>query len=682
MDLLKRIITATALASLLASSARSQKIVSACYFADKPFPQYMNLWQEGWSFKGDDGLKLVYATPDMPLGGYVFVHFKNTGSKPMTITDLTIEGIKMSEALAKNWIPERLDQRYDSSILISKLPKAQIEKLKDAGWPLWWMPEPLTVQPGAEGEIRIRLKRSPKPELLKIGIVTDQGTINASVNRDKVQPRFASIGFSPDLKTVYLYPTHQQADAKPSRVLIDGADLTNLSIISADPRLSTSSIVVKPGKPIQMMTYHTFRVEYADGSAAQSGIRAWGHDMIYGVWSSPGRIADPETALKSFIDDYAAHNVNCVMPYVVGAERQYFDSDAGWEYCESKGVGRMTHWPSKKYVETILFAQDEPDATDANFQEVPPKDRLGGCGQWLVEWSRALRDRAPKTPVLLNIDNTYKPENWYVYHQLPDIPCVDPYYTEQQDFADTEHPFYFAYHTRPTYVRAVAEISQSSCQPKPLHVILLSCSYERPDGTMGRLPTPEEKRMEVYYSIGAGARGLSYWMFPSNCTGADTPEARALWTEVGLMGAEVRTAADLITCSCPVELPVKASAFLLAKTLLCGPDTVAVVVVNENVACDRLGTVVKPCEDARVALTLPEWLEAKDAFLVSHHGTSDIPWSAAKRTVELGLGTVRVGGFVVVTADTSLRQKLQDRYQKMFAANVEKLLAESKETGK
>lgn len=679
MNLPFRALTIVFLACVIASSACCQEVTSTYYFSDRPFPQYMNLWHEGWSFKGDDGLKLVYARPDMPLGGYVFVHYKNTGTAPMKVTDLTIQGVKMSEALAKNWTPEKLDQRYDCSVLLSSLPKTEIDKVMDAGQPLWWMPEPLTVEPGGCGEIRIRLKREPKPAELHIGIVSDQGTLQAVVQRDRIQPRFAAIGFPEDLRKAFLYSTHAGPDAVPVRVYVDGKDATASSVISADKSLPICAVEVNFDPPLQMMTYHAFRVEYTDGSAAQSGIRAWGHDMVYGVWSSPGRISDPEKALKSFVDDYAAHNVNCVMPFVVGAERQYFDSEAGWDYCEAKGVGRMTMWPYKLRDETLLFAQDEPDATDANFQEVPPKERLGGCGQWLVEWSRALRNRAPRTPVLLNIDNTYKPENWYVYHQLPDVPCVDPYYTEQQDFADGEVPHYFEYHTRPTYVRAVAEISQSSCQPKPLHVILLSCIYERPNGTHGRLPTPEEKRMEVYYALGAGAKGLSYWMFPSNCMGADTPEAKALWTEVGLLGAEVRTAGPLITASCPAELAYKASQFLLVKSLLCGNDTVAVVTVNENIACDRLGTVVKPCENARVAVTLPAWLEARDAFLITHQGTQDVSWTKKERVAELNLGTVKVGSFAVITADTSLRQRLQNRYQKMFAENVKNLLAQSTE---
>jgi len=667
-----RLLVAALLLMAVCGACLAQQIEGTYYFADKPFPEYMPLWQEGWSFKGEDGLKLVYAKPDMPLGGYAFIYFKNTGGSPMTVNDLTIEGIKMSEGLAKNWIPKQLDQRYDCSILISKLPKAQIDKLMDFGWPAWWMMEPLTIQPGAQGEIVIRLKRSPKPAQLKIGIITDQGTINATVVMAKAQPQFGTIGFAADLKTVYLYPRHPQAGAKPVRILLDGKDVTASSTITTDKSLALSAIVVKLDQPIQLMTYHTFRVGYPDGSAAQAGIRAWGHDMIYGMWSSPGGGGDSETALKSFIDDYALHNVNCVMPFVIGSERAYFDSDAGWDYCESKGVGRMTMWPNKIRAETLLFAQDEPDATDANFQDVPPTERLGGCGQWLVEWSRALRDRAPKTPVLLNIDNTYKPENWYMYHQLTDVPCIDPYYTESQDYQDGD-PYYYQFHTRPTYVKAVATISESSCQPKPLHVILLSCRYQS-DTFKGRLPTPEEKRMEVYYSIGSGAKGISYWMFPTGLTDG-TKEAKQLWDEIALMGSEVRTAGPVITSSCPVDLPTTTSKFLWVKTLLSGNDTLAVVTVNENIACDRVGTVVRPCQNAQVSVKLPSWLDPKDAFVVTPEGVKDVTWKSDGSNVNLSLGAVQVSSFVIVTANLSLRAQLQERYQNMFAANIARIKA-------
>lgn len=651
----------------------AQKIEGTYYFADQAFPQFMPLWFEGWSFKDESGQRLQYARPGMPLGGYAFVYWVNTGATPMTVRDLTLQGISLTRAIAKEEEFVKAEDKYRSSILISDLPKAQTGALMDAGWPAWWMPEPKVVAPGERGSIVLRLRRRSKPAQLKLGIVTDRGVIPATVAPARAQPRFATIAFSPDLKTCYVYPKHVRAGLRPSRVLLDGRDVTALCAISADPSLAVSSIVVKLARPLEIMSYHTFRVEYPDQTAAQAGIRAWGRDMIYGVWSSPEGGSSPETALKGFVDDYAEHNVNCIMPFVIGPARQYFDSDAGWDYCESRGVGRMTHWPDGRHVETILFALDEPDASDANFPKVDPDKRLGGLGRWLVDWVRILREHGPKSPILLNIDNTYKPENWYTYHQLPDIPCIDPYYTESQGYQDFYDPYNYQYHTRPTYVQGAATISQSSGQPKPLHVILFSCPYEGAAGR-GRLPTPEEKRMEVYYAIGSGAKGLSYWMYPT-CLDNGTEGARKLWQAIGLMGAEVRTAGPVTTVSCPVQLPARATKYLWVRALLSGTDTLVVVTVNENVACDRVGTIVRPAEDAKVTVRLPAWIAPRDAFEISPDGTRQVDWKVDSGNVSLSLGKVDISSFAVVTSNPGLRERLQKRYDEQFAVRVQRLKA-------
>jgi hypothetical protein len=673
------IIATLALMLVIPNFATGQEVTGTYWFADKPFPQYMSLWQEGWSFTDEEGNKLIYATPGMPLGGYVFLYYRNTSQKPITASDILFEGIPLSKALAKNQETKRAEDKFYTSILYSKLPKQQIERLKTLGWPVWWKSEPTTVQPGQYGKITLRLRRVPKAAKLKLDVVFDQGRLSTTVSTVGVKPCFESIAFSNDLKTVYLYPRYSKQGAKPQSIYIDSSDVTHLANVRWDKSLDTAAIAVRLTQPLGWMSYHNYRVVYSDGAVAQYGLKTWARELVYGMWSSPSGGKDPESATKSFIEEYVLHNINCVMPYVVGVCRDFFLSDAGWEYCEKMGVGRMTHWPDGKHHAVFTFAMDEPDANDAACRDLDPRDRLGVLGQFLVNWTRVLSEADPQTPTLLNINNTYKPENWYVYHQLADIPCIDPYYTEQQDLGVRGDPFYFGFHTRPTYVQAVCTISQSSCRPKPLHAILCSTRYTNDEGFQGRYPTPEEKRMEVYYAIGSGAKGISYWWFPKDkyCHGLDdrTPEANALWKEIGLLGAEVRTAGPLITISCPVELPIKATRFLWVRGLLCGTDTVALSIVNENVACDRLGTIFKPAENARVSVELPSWIEPKSVFEVTCDGLSDIKFDRKAGALTLNLGTVKLSRFVVVTSDPGLRTRLQKRYDEMFAENVRKLKA-------
>ena len=673
-----RIVVLSVLALLFppASPSNALEVSGAYWFPDQPFAEYMNLWQEGWSLKDAAGDKLIYARRDMPLGGYAFIYYTNPGKLPVRITDLAIEGIPLSRALGRNEEPKNAEDKFYSSLLLSKLPTAQVEALKNAGWPVWWRAEPDTIEPGGWGKITLRLRRKPKLASLSAAVLYDGGELPVRIKRNP-QPRFATIAFSPDLATVYLYAQHPKAGAKPTKVFIDGRDVSSRAAIVCDKSLDLSPIVIRLTTPLEWMSYHHFRAAYPDGSSAQAGIRAWGREMVYGMWSSPSGGGDPETATKLFVADYLKHNINCVMPYVVGDCADFFNSEAGWDYCESVGMDRMTHWPGKRHQPMFLFAMDEPDANDAACTELDGSLRLGSLGQFLVHWTRILRESAPRSAILLNIDNTYKPENWYMYHQLADIPCIDPYYTEQQDFAAHGDPYYFGFHTRPTYVQAVCTISQSSGQPNPLHAILCSTRYGNDSGYLGRFPTPEEKRMEVYYAVGSGAKGISYWWFAYDkyCRGLSegTPEAKALWKEIGLLGAEVRTAGPLITTSCPVRLKTKASRFLWVRSLLCGPGTVAVVVVNDNAASDRLGTIVKPIQKASVSIDVPSWLKPASVFEVTQDGIRDVQSQSRDGALTLDLGTVNVSRFVLVTSDVALRLRLQKRYEDMFAANVAEL---------
>ncbi|MGC8863359.1 MAG: hypothetical protein ACP5R5_11395 [Armatimonadota bacterium] len=667
------------LATGQAGQCKLLEVTGASYFADKPFPEYMPMWGEGWSLKDPEGNPLLYAKPGMPLGGYAFVYFRNDSSEAVQITDLVVEGIKLSEGLGVTHVPKSADERYQSSIYLSKLPKEQIEKLKSVGEPVWWKAEPMTIDGGHYGEIVLRLRRDPPSGNLKFGIVTDRGeTVDVAVPVGPARPRFETIAFSPDLGRVYAYVRHPKPGMRPQRIYIDGADVTPGCKIGSDSSLELVPVVIDPVKPFAWMSYHNFRAVYPDGSTAQAGIRAWGRDIVYGMWGSPFDVGRDEDSVRALMIDWAKHNINCAMGIYGGDTEKFYWSDKGWEFTESLGIGRMTHWIVPGQKPTFLFAMDEPDACDANTEQVEPLKRLGTSGQWLAKWIDVLHRKGPESPILLNVDGTYKPENYYTYHQLPDIPCIDPYYQGELDLAYTTHPWLFATRTKPTYVYATSTISQSAGAPKPLHVILCSTKYPNPKhGYPGRWPTPEEKRIEVYYAIAAGAKGLSYWWYTpdSACIGCgkDDPDARKLYDAIGLLGAEVRTAGPVITTSCPIDLPLTGSRFLWLRALASGLDTIAVIAVNDNVLCDRLGTIYRPLERAKAAVTVPAWLTPKDVFEITYQGIKDVAWKLDGTQLALELGTVDLSRFVIVTADPGLRERLKSLYETKFAENAKAL---------
>jgi len=645
-------------------------VVGAVYRADVPFPQYAVGWTEGWSAKDADGEPIRRPSDVMPLGGYLFLYYRNSDSEPLEAKDVLLDGVSLTEAIP--FSKKEHGGYHAAGIRLSKLHNDQIEKVIAAGEPVWWRVEPEVVEPGAFGQVVVRLRRTPKARSVKLTIVGGKEPIAVKATIGRPQPEFADACFSADMKTVYLYARRaSKSGAAPVRILIDGVDVTPRSTTASDKLTAISPIVVRLSEPLLPSSYHCFQAIYKDGSQAIGGLRAWSSEMVYGMWGSRG---DP----KVFLPDWSAHNINTLMGMWSGPYADFFASKECREFMASLGMRQMATWFGNASKPLYFFLQDEPDAQDFGYDELPIFERLGCLGNALVEKSNELRAKDATVPHLLNLDNTYKPINWYTYAQLADIPACDPYFGAPMGKVSMASPEEIAFNIKPTCVYASAAILQSARAPKPLHVLLLSTADRAEDGTVKtRFPTGEEKRIEAFYALGAGAKGISYWWFtPESGCGSSHPDAGAMYNEIGLIGAELRTAGDVITRSTPIELPVKADRRLWVRTLAAGLDTVVLLVVNDDIVCDRVGTAAVPVEKAKIDLTLPSWLKPASAFEVTCEGTRDIAWAPSAEAVALDLGTVKLTRMIVITSDKSLRAGMQALYERKFAANVAKLKAE------
>jgi len=662
------------------------ELLGMFYRADRPFPQFLPFWREAWSLKDATGETLQYAYAGMPVGGSVHVFLRNTGLEPLEVEEVRLEGLSLKRAIA---FSEQKRKRLlrPASIYFADLTTAERERLLSAGEPVWWRVEPQPVSPGGTAQVLVRLRRTPQSKTLRLGLQWNGGTLEVLVPVRPDHPRMAGIFFSSALNRVYLYLHHPgDGGRKPRRILLDGRDVTRDSTIGYDETLDIVPVVLRRRKPLSPGSFHVFQAEYEDGLTASAGIRAWSGDFAYGMWGSkPGKEGDDELA-RWYVWDLYEHNINVQMEMVGSAAvRGFLKSEAGRQLCAELGIRRMVNEPGKGNLKEpwAYFLVDEPDCGDYRVQELKPHLRVGSLAQALVQRSRELRARDPLTPHLLNVDLTFKPDNWYIYGQLPDILAADPYYQERIRAAYYDHPDRLPLYTKALYVYAVGRVCQSACAPKPLHLILNSVHHIEKEQPF-RFATPEEKRVEVYYALAVGAKGLSYWWYtpvpPYLGVGADDPQARALWRAIGLLGAEVRTAGPVLVRSCPAPLPVTASRRLWVRTLLAGLDTVVVICVNDDYASDRLGTVVRPLERAEVNLRLPAWLEPKEAFEITFEGPRDIAWERRGADVALHLGRVDLTRLILISADPQLRDHLQALYQEQFAAKVARLVAQKVET--
>ena len=366
----------------------------------------------------------------------------------------------------------------------------------------------------------------------------------------------------------------------------------------------------------------------------------------------------------------------------------YLASASGKAYAESRGYGIIA-W-NKNYDNPILcFINDEVDAEEDNVSKIfcgtglklpCGASPMGVLGMRSIATGEDYRSTYPLAPTTINLDGTFKPENYYAYGQAVDVLQADPYY--QKRLKDTywyHNPEWIPLYNKATYNYAVAKAATRAAEPNPFHVILLSTeSREVVNGvtTTWPFPTPQAKRIEVYYSLAGGAKGISYWWFkpgyPSNGLGDQSkPAAQALWKEMGLFGNEIKTASPLLVTSHPVDLALTPGTNVWARALAVGTDTLILLVVNDNYYNDEAGFHSTDVNNATVTATLPLWMRpAPVAFEITAGGLSDVSTSLNGSQLQVNLGTLKLTRMIVLTTNAQLRATIQQRYDQQVRPGV------------
>ncbi|HSW44616.1 MAG TPA: hypothetical protein VLM89_03490 [Phycisphaerae bacterium] len=674
-----------------AASAELQ-VLGVHFRADQPYPQYHRLWHEDSNDPEiPEGAAAEEASVKEPLGASIHVLVRNTGTSPLKIEDLFYAGESLKGCLVYS---DQRKVRKFASITFANLPPDRLKKLVAAGEPIWMKADPLTLPPGAAGQVMVRTRRMPPGENIALALKCGPRAIPVTVPLQPRQPRLAGVSFSPDLREVYLYFRHPEKGKAPVKVLLDGTDVTGSAVVSRDATLNISPVVMRLSRPLARGSFHVFQGVYDDGQTASAGLRAWSDEFGYGMWGGPPGKSEDEAIARNYILDLTAHNINLQVAQIGSPPVQAFlRNPAGQQFAAARGLRFIPDEPQKWGVRTpyMMFIHDEPDCADHKMEGVAEAGKIGGLAQWCIQRANEIRVEEPDELSMLNVDNTYKPQNWYIYGQLADVLSIDPYYQPRLRTAAWERPERLATHSKATYVLGASQVARSACEPNPLHVILYACSII--DGEKKRafpFPTPESKRIEAYYALAAGAKGLSYWWYTpslapdrvkskvSHGVGAGSilgdPAAGALWREIGLVGAEVRTLGPVLMTGCPAGLELQATKGLRAWSLIAGQDTLVLPVVTDQYANSEQGTKYDPIAKASLTVNLPSWIKSPTVFEVTAGGIRDVPAKTADRELTVDLGKVNLTRMIVVTEDNTLRKQLQSRYEKEFKAKAAALV--------
>ncbi len=613
----------------------------------------------------------------VPLpGANLHVFIKNDGTSAVTLDDVTLINYSLKSILKRN----DLNGHLANSIWFYWDNPPQ--DILNAGEPAWYKMDPASIPAGGVGQVIVRLRKVPVTSPLAVNVDTSANILNTSIAVDANVPQLANISFSQDLKKVYLY-WRRAGGAAPTTIKMDGIDVTSTTTTVGDPGDDFAVSVVSLSTALSEMSYHVFQGVYSDTQTATGGVRTWVNPFIYCSWAA-FPVPDGDTAMaQDWMDTCQDRGINTLeMNSASGGLMQYLGTSAGRAYADSRNYGFIkddTSWGTWSNNPRMWFIDDEPDIEEANLvsnfcgtgYKMPcSSNQAGTMGMHFVSLGEELRGRKDR-PTTINLDGTWKPYSYFAYGQLSDCLCIDHYFQPK-----VRHAYYDMPETLPLYrqadvVYATALAGTRAAEPNPSRQLLYSCEING-DAPVDPWPwaAPECKRIEAYYAMAAGAKGLGYWWFKKNPSGSNgladdsnlQAQDPAFWQEVGLIGAETKWLQPYLVTSHPVDLDAVGSTNVWVKGLARGTDTFILFVVNDDYWLDQ-DYHNTPISNASVTFGLPSWmLSSPAAFEVSRSGISTVNTSLNGSDLTLSLGTLNVAKIVIVTVDPQLRMTLQQRY--------------------
>ncbi len=655
------------------SASAAVSVIGVQYQQDDWFPEFNCIWKD------------KYYPNSCPVGTAVgcniHAYLKNTGASPVTVSSVSLEGYNLATVL-------KLNTGVHDARSIYFYWDNPPQDILNAGEPVWYKVDPSTAIPaGGVAQVVVRLRSVPLTNPVTLSIATTGGTVNASIAAEANAPQVASVGFSQDRRKVYLH-WRRNGGAAPATIKMDNTDVTAQAVTVGDPNVNYAATILSFPTPLNGMSYHVYQGVYADGKTATASVRTWVNKFIHGTYNTFD--LDTNYTIADWIAESSDHGINnCQVS--VGNVVSYMNTTGGSADCLARGygytTGDKTKFDTRGNGPDMFFINDEIDAEESNMERtfcgtgfrLPcGKSPMGVLAMRSIAEGEALRAIRPLTPTSINMNGSFKPENYYAYGQAVDILQVDPYYQRRLQDVYWRDQNVIPVYEKATYIYAVAKAVARAAEPNPSNVILYSCAWKCMDtdacdpehvGEIWPFADPETKRIEAYYALAAGTKGLCYWWLNSGGWPAhgladqSTQAARDLWKEIGLYGTEIKTLAPQLVTSHPVDMTLSPSSNVWAKALASGTDTIILLAVNDDYSNDTAGFHHNPVANANVVATLPLWMTASPtAFEVRASGLYDVPTALNGNQLTVQLGTLDVTRMIVITTNSTLRPQVQSRY--------------------
>jgi hypothetical protein len=660
------------------------KITTSEYLPDTEFPQLLPWIIDGYDLKYGMGEGKAYGEL-VPSGATLRLFFQNTLPHEATVDGVLVNEINLAEHLLPRHrehmgIQATSYHLNDSSVT----PPDVVARLDKLGEPVWFQVRPNPLPAGAYGEATVRFRHVTDENGLSLRLKTGDG-LTPPVKISTIPATFtiASISFSYKIDRLFLYIRDRTgADFILKEISLDGKrmDAETTGTLASCAGFLPVEIPLSP--PWEYGSFHHVAVTDRSGRSAATIIRARDAFFALGMWGYRNRGTTVPEQARDTCAAFRDHLFNTHMS-MAGSHTGFLEWAEGLKLMGEMGLRFLARDPNKADCRSpVLYARfllDEPDAHEYAVNNLPNDRRLGTYAQGLAERQGRWVATDPRTLTLLNVDETYKPQNWFMYGQLADILSIDPYYQGHLKDVYWRHPGWLGRYYTPYCVYASAEVARAGCEPHPLHIILNAVSHEI-ENRVFRYGTPEEKRIEFYCALAAGAKGISYWWFTpygefKGC-GSDDPAAIAMMNEMRMLNAEARAVEPLFATSHPAAWGKKMTdpftsakpSWLMVRTLFCGDHTAVLVFINRDHASDRAGTYFEPVKKATVTFRTPPWMKPVDAFSVGYSSVHPIVLKPEKGAFIFQMDDVKLTEMVIITDDISLRGRVADSARALATA--------------
>lgn len=654
------------------SFAGDIEIISSQYLPDREFPDLLPWIIDGYDMKFSMGYQKKY-NEIVPIGAYLHIYIKNNSASKMTLTGIMLDNVDITKHIKATHadsagIPSanfRLNT-FDET----DTPTRTI--LINAGDPIWYDIKINPIEPYSYGCVAIRFRNAVIKNYpsMKISFLTN----SSKEYKCQLKPQkftIASINFSEKIDKAYLYL--RSVDNNDFEIKSINIDDTLIPVSSQKCLKSIKGFLpleITLSSPLNHGSYHLFDVKDKNGNRASYLIRARDDFFALGMW---GYRNNGNTLEERAFDTAKAFRDNLFNTHMsmAGEQMRFFEStEKGIKILNDLGLRFVARDPNnldsgKPYL-YARFLMDEPDANDYfKLSDIADNLRVGGFGQGVLTRKHKYISNDPRTLCLLNLDETYKPQNWMTYGKVPDILSIDPYY--QMHLADVyvKRPGSLGRFFTPINVFASSEIARIGCEPNPLHVILNSVSLRDGDKNF-RYGSPEEKRLEFYLALAAGAKGISYWWFTpygeyKGC-GSDEPEADKMLAELKTLNAEISAIQKLLAISCPATIGIDSGDFftkarptwLMARTLFCGADSALIILINRNHCSEKSGTFYHQIEKGIVSFALPDWMKsASDEYTVqrlANQALTPVKSKISQGKIEFNIEDINLTDIIYISA--------------------------------